>query len=252
MAGHSKWKNIQHRKGRQDAARAKIFTKISKEIFAAARQSGGDVNTNMRLRMAVNKAREANIPNDNIERSIKKALGEMDGVNYEEIIYEGYGPGGVAVMVEALTDNRNRTAAEVRHLFSRNGGNLGETGCVGYIFSRKGRLVIDMEETGDKEDTVMMAALDAGAEDFAASEDSYEITTSPDDFEAVKEALQASGYAFSVAEVTMIPQNTVKLSGDDAEKMLKLMDSLEDNDDVQNVYANFDIDEEEMARLFGV
>lgn len=248
MAGHSKWKNIQHRKGRQDAARAKTFTKISKEIFVAARHGGGDPSTNIRLRMAINKAKDANMPNDNIERTIKKALGEVEGVTYEEITYEGYGPNGVAVMVDVLTDNRNRTAAEVRHIFSRNGGNLGESGCVSYLFERKGRIVIDRNGAQADEDTVMMEALEAGAEDFMASEDSYEITTSPDNYESVKEALESQGYQLSVSEVTMIPQTTVNLAGDDVEKMLKLMDALDDNDDVQNVYANFDIDDDELEK----
>lgn len=244
MAGHSKWKNIQHRKGRQDAQRAKIFTKISKEIFVAARAGGSDLTTNLRLRMAINKAKENNMPNDNIDRTIKKATGELEGVTYEEITYEGYGPAGVAVMVEILTDNRNRTAADIRHLFSRNGGNLGESGCVSYLFDKKGMITINREDTEDDEDTVMMEALEGGAEDFEATEDSYEIKTAPDQFESVKEYLESKGYKLSSSEVTMIPQTTVSLSGNDAEKMLKLMDQLDDNDDVQNVYANFDIDDE--------
>ncbi len=251
MAGHSKWKNIQHRKGRQDAARAKVFTKISKEIFAATRAGGGDPATNLRLRIAINKARDANMPGDNIERTIKKALGEVEGVTYEEITYEGYGPAGVAVMVEVLTDNRNRTAAEVRHIFSKNGGNLGESGCVSYLFDRKGLIVIDREDTEDDEDTVMMEALEAGAEDFSASEDSYEIVSDPEQFEAVREHLESKGYRFASAEVTMVPQTTVKISGEDAEKMMRLVDLLDDNDDVQNVYANFDIDDDTMEQFNG-
>ncbi|MBO8172573.1 MAG: YebC/PmpR family DNA-binding transcriptional regulator [Bacillaceae bacterium] len=248
MAGHSKWKNIQHRKGRQDARRAKIFTKISKEIFAATRAGGPDPETNLRLRAAINKAKENNMPNDNIERTIKKATGQVEGVQYDEITYEGYGPGGVAVMVEVLTDNRNRTAADVRHIFSRNGGNMGESGCVSYLFDKKGIITINRGDTGDDEDTVMMEALEAGAEDFEASEDSFEITTAPDQFEAVREYLESKGYNLASAEVTMVPQTTVSLSGDDAEKMLKLMDDLDDNDDVQNVYANFDIDDDAMEK----
>ncbi|GAB7386530.1 YebC/PmpR family DNA-binding transcriptional regulator [Bacillaceae bacterium] len=248
MAGHSKWKNIQHRKGRQDAARGKLFTKISKEIYVATRQGGPDPNTNPRLRAALNKAKAANMPSDNIERTMKKALGEVEGLTYEEITYEGYAPGGVAVMVEVLTDNRNRTAAEVRHIFSRNGGNLGESGCVAFMFERKGMITIDRQETDAGEDDVMMAALDAGAEDFKATEDSYEIITSPEEFEAVKEKLEREGFPLSSAEVTMLPQNTVKVSGEEAQKVLKLMDALEDNDDVQNVYANFDIDDDEMRK----
>lgn len=251
MAGHSKWKNIQHRKGRQDAARAKVFTKISKEIFAATRAGGGDPTTNLRLRIAINKAKDANMPNDNIERTIKKALGEVEGVSYEEITYEGYGPAGVAVMVEVLTDNRNRTAAEVRHIFSKNGGNLGESGCVSYLFDKKGVIVINREDTEDDEDTVMMEALEAGAEDFSASEDSYEIVTAPEQYEAVREHLESKGYKFASAEVTMVPQTTVKVSGEEAEKMMRLMDLLDDNDDVQNVYANFDIDDDTMEQFNG-
>jgi YebC/PmpR family DNA-binding regulatory protein len=249
MAGHSKWKNIQHRKGRQDAAKAKIFTKISKEIYQAARSGGADPNTNTRLRAAIAKAKDANIPNDNIERTIKKATGQLDGVSYEEIIYEGYGPGGVAVMVEALTDNRNRTAADVRHIFTKNGGNLGESGCVGFMFDRKGLIEISREEKELDEDSVMMVALDAGAEDFEATEESFEIKTAPEDFEAVRTALEEAGYELETAEISMIPQNTVKVTGDDAVKMMKLMDMLESNDDVQDVYANFDIDEEELENL---
>jgi YebC/PmpR family DNA-binding regulatory protein len=249
MAGHSKWKNIQHRKGRQDAAKAKIFTKISKEIYQAARSGGADPNTNTRLRAAIAKAKDANIPNDNIERTIKKATGQLDGVSYEEIIYEGYGPGGVAVMVEALTDNRNRTAADVRHIFTKNGGNLGESGCVGFMFDRKGLIEISREEKELDEDSVMMVALDAGAEDFEATEEIFEIKTAPEDFEAVRTALEEAGYELETAEISMIPQNTVKVTGDDAVKMMKLMDMLESNDDVQDVYANFDIDEEELENL---
>jgi YebC/PmpR family DNA-binding regulatory protein len=249
MAGHSKWKNIQHRKGRQDAAKAKIFTKISKEIYQAARSGGADPNTNTRLRAAISKAKEANIPNDNIERTIKKATGQLDGVSYEEIIYEGYGPGGVAVMVEALTDNRNRTAADVRHIFTKNGGNLGESGCVGFMFDRKGLIEISREEKELDEDSIMMVALDAGAEDFEATEESFEIKTTPEDFEAVRTALEEAGYELETAEISMIPQNTVKVTGDDAVKMMKLMEMLESNDDVQDVYANFDIDEEELENL---
>jgi YebC/PmpR family DNA-binding regulatory protein len=249
MAGHSKWKNIQHRKGRQDAAKAKIFTKISKEIYQAARSGGADPNTNTRLRAAIAKAKDANIPNDNIERTIKKATGQLDGVSYEEIIYEGYGPGGVAVMVEALTDNRNRTAADVRHIFTKNGGNLGESGCVGFMFDRKGLIEISREEKELDEDSVMMVALDAGAEDFEAMEESFVIKTAPEDFEAVRTALEEAGYELETAEISMIPQNTVKVTGDDAVKMMKLMEMLESNDDVQDVYANFDIDEEELENL---
>lgn len=246
MAGHSKWKNIQHRKNRQDAARGKIFTKLSREIFVAARQGGGDPDTNQRLRLAINKAKAANMPNDNIDRTLKKALGEMEGAAYEEVTYEGYGPAGVAVLVDVLTDNRNRAAADIRHIFSKLGGNLGEAGCVAWMFSRKGSLTVDRDKTDMDEDSAMMLALEAGAEDFVPSAESFDITTSPEEFEAVKEALEAEGLSFSAAEITMVPQNTVQLTGEDASKMLKLMDALEDNDDVQNVYANFDIDDSQM------
>ncbi|AMA72143.1 YebC/PmpR family DNA-binding transcriptional regulator [Aneurinibacillus thermoaerophilus] len=249
MAGHSKWKNIQHRKGRQDAAKAKLFTKISKEIYQAARAGGADPNTNPRLKHAIAKAKDANIPSENIERTIKKATGQLDGVSYEEIIYEGYGPGGVAVMVEALTDNRNRTAADVRHIFTKNGGNLGESGCVSFMFDRKGIIEISRENKDLDEDSVMMAALDAGAEDFEATEESFEIKTTPEDFETVRTSLEEAGYELDTAEISMIPQNTVKVTGEDAEKMLKLVEMLESNDDVQDVYTNFDIDEEELEKM---
>ncbi|WP_054949052.1 YebC/PmpR family DNA-binding transcriptional regulator [Numidum massiliense] len=248
MAGHSKWKNIQHRKNRQDAARGKTFTKISREIFVAARQGGGDPSANQRLRLAVSKAREANMPNDNIERTIKKALGALDGVTYEEITYEGYGPAGVAVLVEVLTDNRNRTAADVRHIFSKHGGNLGASGCVAWMFARKGTLVVNRADTTLDEDHLLMLALEAGAEDFAAEEETYDVTTAPEQFEQVKEALSEEGVTFARAEIAMEPENTVTLSGDDATKMLKLIDALEDNDDVQNVYANFELDEEALQQ----
>lgn len=246
MAGHSKWKNIQHRKNRQDAARGKIFTKLSREIYVAARQGGGDPDTNQRLRLAISKAKAANVPNDNIERTLKKALGEVAGANYEEVTYEGYGPAGVAVLVEVLTDNRNRAAADIRHIFSKFGGNLGEAGCVAWMFSRKGSLSVDREQTNLDEDSVMMLALEAGAEDIVVGADSYDITTSPEDFEMVKETLESDGLPFSAAEIAMIPHNTVQLTGEDVSQMLKLLDALEDNDDVQNVYANFDFDDAQL------
>lgn len=246
MAGHSKWKNIQHRKNRQDAARGKIFTKLSREIFVAAREGGGDPDTNQRLRLAINKAKAANVPNDNIERTLKKASGETGSTSYEEVTYEGYGPAGVAVLAEVLTDNRNRTAAEIRHIFSKFGGNLGESGCVAWMFSRRGSLVVDREQSPVDEDSMMMLAIDAGAEDFAADTDSYDITTSMEDFETVKKKLEEEGLTFTTAEMTMVPQNTVQLTGEDVQKMLNLMEALDDNDDVQNVYANFEIDEAEL------
>jgi YebC/PmpR family DNA-binding regulatory protein len=251
MAGHSKWKNIQHRKGRQDALRGKLFAKLAREIFVAAREGGPDPNNNQRLRLAIAKARSQNMPNDNIERAIKKATGENGGNNYEHIVYEGYGPGGVAVMVEALSDNRNRTAADMRHIFSKRGGNLGESGCVAWMFDRKGLLVIDRSQTDKDEEDILAVALEAGAEDFQTTDQTYEITTDPESFEEVKNALEAEGLTFTTAEVTMVPQNTVQLLGEDVPKMLALMEALEDHDDVQNVYANFDISEEEMEKYNG-
>lgn len=249
MAGHSKWKNIQHRKGRQDALRGKVFTKISKEIYAAIRSGGDDPNTNLRLKTALQKARQNNMPNSNIENTIKKASGNMVGITYEEIIYEGYGPAGVAVMVECLTDNRNRTAADVRHIFSKYGGNLGESGCVSYLFSRKGVLTLPIEDGGPDEDTLLMEALEAGAEDVRVEDGIAEITTAPEDFDSVKQALEGNGYRFQQAELSLIPATTVNLEEEDAIKMMKLMEALEDNDDVQDVHSNFDMDEEVMAKL---
>jgi YebC/PmpR family DNA-binding regulatory protein len=249
MAGHSKWKNIQHRKGRQDAIRAKIFTKISKEIFVAVRNGGPDPNTNMRLKVALQKAKDNNVPNENVERTIKKATGDLEGITYEEITYEGYGPGGVAVMVEVLTDNRNRSAAEVRHIFSKNGGNMGESGCVSFLFNRKGQITINKQEYTLDEDEVMMVALEAGAEDIETTEESITILTSPDELEVVRESLVSAGIPIASSEVTMVPTTTVKITGDDAVKMLKLMDMMEESDDIQNVYANFEIDDEEMEKI---
>lgn len=249
MAGHSKWKNIQYRKGRQDALRGKIFAKLAREIFVAAREGGGNPDYNQKLRLAIAKAKSQNMPNENIERAIKKATGEAGGKAYEHVTYEGYGPGGVAVMVEALTDNRNRTAADMRYIFSKKGGNLGEAGCVAWMFDRKGFLTIDRNSTNQDEDEVLMLALEAGAEDFEVSGDSFEITTTPENFEAVKNALEEHGFTFTQAEVTMIPQNTVSLTGENASKMLALIEALEDHDDVQNIHTNFDINEDEMEKL---
>lgn len=249
MAGHSKWKNIQYRKGRQDALRGKIFAKLAREIFVAAREGGGNPDYNQKLRLAIAKAKSQNMPNENIERAIKKATGEAGGKAYEHVTYEGYGPGGVAVMVEALTDNRNRTAADMRYIFSKKGGNLGEAGCVAWMFDRKGFLTIDRNSTNQDEDEVLMLALEAGAEDFEVSGYSFEITTTPENFEAVKNALEEHGFTFTQAEVTMIPQNTVSLTGENASKMLALIEALEDHDDVQNIHTNFDINEDEMEKL---
>lgn len=236
MAGHSKWKNIQHRKERQDAKRASLFTKISKEIFAAVKAGGGDPAQNLRLRMAIQKARDVNMPNDNIQRTIKKALGDVEGVNYEEIVYEGYGPHGVAIMVEVLTDNRNRTAAALRHLFSKHGGNLGEAGCVAYLFERKG--LLEVEEGAMEEDELLMIALEAGAEDVRQEEGRFEIISSPQDYEQVKQALEEAQIPIAQSQITMLPTTLVDLSDEQKEEVMELIDALEDNDDVQNVYSN--------------
>lgn len=236
MAGHSKWANIQHRKGRQDAKRGKIFTRLIKEITVAARMGGGDVATNPRLRMAVDKAKSESMPKDNIENAIKRGSGQLDGVNYEEIRYEGYGIGGAAVMVDCLTDNKQRTVADVRFAFSKNGGNLGTDGSVAFLFKHCGTLVF---EPGTSEDQVMEAALDAGAEDVISHDDgSVEVITAPHDFSAVKEALEKAGLKAVLAEVTMKAGTETVLSGDDAVKMQKLLDALDDLDDVQDVYTS--------------
>jgi len=248
MAGHSKWANIKHRKGAQDAKRGKIFTKLIKEITVAAKLGGGDLDANPRLRTAVDKAKAGNMPKDTIERAIKKGSGDLDGVNYEEGTFEGYGPGGAAVIVEFMTDNRTRTVADVRFIFNKHNGSLGVSGSVAFLFDRKGLIIFDTEQDFD---TLFETALEAGAEDVKEEGDSYEIITDPAAFIEVREALAAQGLKWQSAEVTMIPQTTVQLEGKQAEQMLKLMDKLEDNDDVQNVYANFDIAEEELANFMG-
>jgi YebC/PmpR family DNA-binding regulatory protein len=248
MAGHSKWANIKHRKGAQDAKRGKIFTKLIKEITVAAKLGGGDLDANPRLRTAVDKAKAGNMPKDTIERAIKKGSGDLDGVNYEEGTFEGYGPGGAAVIVEFMTDNRTRTVADVRFIFNKHNGSLGVSGSVAFLFDRKGLIVFDEEQDFD---TLFEVALEAGAEDVKDEGDGYEIITDPSSFIEVRDALEAKGLKWQSAEVTMIPQTTVQLEGKQAEQMLKLMDKLEDNDDVQNVYANFDIAEEELANFMG-
>jgi YebC/PmpR family DNA-binding regulatory protein len=247
MSGHSKWSTIKRKKGAADAKRGKAFTKIIKEIMVAARMGGGDINANPRLRTAVLAAKAENMPRDNIDRAIKKGTGELEGVNYEEITYEGYGPGGVAMLVEVMTDNKNRTVAEVRHILAKQNGNLGEGGCVSWVFEKKGLLSID--KTGVDEDRLMEAALDAGALDIKDSGKEFDVTTSPASYESVKKKLEESGFKSTYAEVTMVPQTTVRITGKEAEQMLKLMEGLEDLDDVQKVYANFDITDEEMERL---
>jgi YebC/PmpR family DNA-binding regulatory protein len=248
MAGHSKWANIKHRKGAQDAKRGKIFTKLIKEITVAAKLGGGELETNPRLRTAVDKAKAGNMPKDTIERAIKKGSGDLDGVNYEEGTFEGYGPGGAAVIVEFMTDNRTRTVADVRFIFNKHNGSLGVNGSVAFLFDRKGLIVFDEEQDFD---TLFEIALEAGADDVKDEGDGYEIITEPGTFIEVRDALAAQGLQWQSAEVTMIPQTTVQLEGKQAEQMLKMIDKLEDNDDVQNVYANFDISEEELANFMG-
>jgi len=240
MSGHSKWKNIMHKKGKTDAQRAKVFTKISKEIVMAVKAGGGDPNSNAKLRELINKARSNNVPNDNIERTIKKALGN-DSANYEEITYEGYGPQGVAVIVKTATDNRNRTAGEVRHYFDKFGGNMGTTGCVGYLFTEKGLILINDEDEELDEDKLMEDAMECGAEDFVADEGVYEIYTEPDDLYAVRDALVEKGYVIASAEPDMVPSNYVTLENeDDIKHMNLLLENLEENEDVQDVYHNWE------------
>ncbi|AGK97834.1 YebC/PmpR family DNA-binding transcriptional regulator [Clostridium pasteurianum] len=236
MSGHSKWHNIQAKKGKADAQRGKVFTKIGKEIAVAAKD-GSNPDTNAKLRDVVAKAKANNMPLDTITRAIKKGAGELEGVNYEEIVYEGYGPAGVAVIVDVLTDNKNRSASNVRYIFDRNGGNLGANGCVSFMFQRKGQIIIEKKD-GLDEDEVMMAALDAGAEDFNPEEEAFEITTAMEDFSVVREALETAGYEFASAELTMIPDTYTELNLEDAEKVQSLIDKLEDDDDVQDVYSN--------------
>ena len=242
MSGHSNWHNIQKTKGAADAKRSQAFTKIAREMIVAVKEGGsGDPNNNSRLATVIAKAKAANMPNDNIKRTIDKALGAGSTDSFEKVVYEGYGPSGVAVIVEALTDNRNRTAPEVRHLFDKYGGNMGASGCVSWSFDRKGVIVIDNEDGDLDEETVMMDALDCGAEDFSAEETIFEITTSPDDFNAVTAALEGRGYVFAEAEIQMVPQNYIQLTNeDDIKNMTKLIDLLEDNDDVQNVWHNWE------------
>lgn len=245
MAGHSKWANIKHKKEKADAKKGKIFTKIGREIAVAVKEGGPDPENNSKLKDVIAKAKANNMPNDTITRSIKKAAGDMDGANYEEIVYEGYGPSGVAVIVETMTDNKNRTAGEMRHLFDKYGGNLGTTGCVSFMFNKKGVIIIEKSDDID-EDEVMMEALEAGAEDFSAQEEYFEITTAPDDFSQVREHLESKGFTFVSADVEMVPQTTTSLTDEeDIKKMTKLIDLLEDNDDVQNVYHNWDMPDEE-------
>ena len=240
MSGHSKWHNIQAKKSKTDAARGKIFTKLGREILVAVKAGGPDPAGNSKLKDVIAKCKANNMPNDTIKNAIKKASGEGSNKVYEDIVYEGYGPNGVAVIVEANTDNRNRTAADVRHAFDKSGGNLGTSGCVAYMFEKKGIIVIDRTTTDMSEDDLMMLALDSGAEDFKADDECYEITTEPGEFSAVREALEEAGLEFAQAEVMQIPSNTLELDEAGAEKMQRLIDKLEDLDDVMNVYHNWD------------
>jgi len=247
MSGHSKWASIKHKKAAQDAKRGKAFTKIIRELSIAARMDGGDPDVNPRLRKAIADAKAVNMPADNIKRAILKGTGQLDGTTYEEIHYEGYGPGGVAIYIDVLTDNKNRTVSEIRHIFSRNNGNIGESGCVGWMFSRKGYIVVERSKA--KEDELLEVVLEAGAEDLREDGSNYEIFTEPEDYEAVINALKENKIDLAASNLGYIPNNYVKVEGKQAQQLLRLMEELEDHDDVQNVWANFDIDEEEIAKF---
>jgi len=247
VSGHSKWSTIKHKKGKEDAKRGKIFSRLIKEITVAARIGGGDIEGNPRLRTVVSNAKAQNMPNENIERAIKKGTGELEGVNYEEITYEGYGPGGAAILVEIMTDNRKRTVAEIRHIFSRNNGNFAEAGSVKWIFDKKGIIVFDKGKV--EEEALIDIALEAGAEDVEEGGDEYEVITTPDDFEEVKKAIDSADLSYELAEISMVPKSTVKLDGKEAQQILRLMEMLEDSDDVQRVYSNFDIPDEMLEEL---
>jgi YebC/PmpR family DNA-binding regulatory protein len=248
VSGHSKWSTIKRKKGALDAKRGKIFTRLIKEITVAARMGGGDPDGNPRLRAAIASAKTENMPKDNIDRAIKKGTGELEGAVYEEITYEGYGPGGVAVLVDCMTDNKNRSVADIRHYFSKSGGNLGETGCVSWMFDKKGTILVDKQSIDEEE--LLDKALESGAEDVEEEDNVFQVTTNPDDFEAVREALEAAGVEFIEASVSMIPQTTVDITEEKpARQILKLLENLEDHDDVQNVYANFDIPDDLMESI---
>lgn len=247
MSGHSKWASIKHKKAATDAKRGRIFTRLIKEITVAARMGGGDADGNPRLRTAIAAAKAQNMPQDNIKRAIKKGTGELPGQSYEEATFEGYGPGGTAVLVECLTDNRNRTVADVRHIFSKQGGNLGEVGCVNWMFEKKGIILVEQEKADEEQ--LMELALEAGADDIGVEDGNFQVITSPAAFEAVKAALEGKGLPVVLAEVSMHPQSTVHLEGKEAERMLRLMEALEDHDDVQDVSANFDIDIDIMEKI---
>jgi YebC/PmpR family DNA-binding regulatory protein len=248
MAGHSKWAGIKHKKAAIDAKRAKRWTKLVREVIVSARLGGGDPEFNPRLRSAINDAKAANVPNDTIDRAIKKGTGELEGESYEEVTYEGYGPGGVAVLVEAMTDNRNRTVAELRHIFSRNGGNLGENGCVAWMFDRRGYFAVEAETLG--EDEMMELALDLGVDDIESSSEGYELYTSPEDYAQVRQALEAREIRLAAKELAMVPQTWME-PGDKASAVIRLVDALEDHDDVQHVWANVDVDEALLATESG-
>lgn len=247
MSGHSKWSSIKHKKGAADAKRGKIFTKIIKEITVAARIGGGDPNANPRLRQAIANGKQVNMPQDNVARAIKKGTGELEGVHYEEISYEGYGPGGVAILIEAMTDNKNRTVGELRSLMGKNGGNIGENGCVAWIFEKIGLIVIDAAD--QDEDELMELVLEAGADDLLKEDDRFEIKTTVENFEAVRKALEDKGIEMEFAEITRLPSNTVEVNEKKGRQLLRLMDLLEDHEDVQKAYSNFDIPEEVMAAI---
>ncbi|MDI3543492.1 MAG: hypothetical protein PWP57_1097 [Candidatus Atribacteria bacterium] len=247
MSGHSKWAQIKHKKAKTDLARGKAFSKLIRLITVAARQGGGNPENNARLRIAIQKAKEMNMPQDNIEKAIKKGTGELEGVTYEEITYEGYGPGGVAILVEALTDNRNRTTAELRHIFSRHGGALGESGSVAWIFERKGFISFDKEKVD--EEKLMSVAIEAGAEDLKEGESTVDVITPPSDFDQVKEAIENAGLSYDLAQITMLPKTMVNVEGKTAQQVLDLIDALEEHDDVQEVYSNFEVADEVLESL---
>ena len=247
MSGHSKWSTIKHKKAAKDAKRGRLFTKLIKDLTIAARIGGSDQNANPRLRTAIAAAKAASMPNDTMDRAIKKGAGELDGVTYEEVIYEGHGPGGVAIMLQAMTDNKNRTVSEIRHFFTKHGGSLGAPNSVAWMFTKKG--IITVEKAQADEDRLMEIALEAGAEDVGVGDELYEVTTAPEDFDAVREAIEKAQIVIASAEVTMVPQNTVSLSGKEAEQTLKLLELLEEHDDVESVSANITIDQEEAERL---
>ena len=247
MSGHSKWSSIKHKKGAADAKRGKVFSKLIKEVTVAARIGGGDPNGNPRLRTAIQAAKAENMPKENIARAIKKGTGELEGASYEEVNYEGYGPGGVAMLIDCLTDNKNRTVADIKHLFDRHGGNLGEPGCVSWIFEKKGLIVFDKNDVD--EENLINIALEAGAEDVKDSDTEFEVVMESSEFEAVKKAFDNAGLQYTLAEIGMIPQNTVKLEGKQANQMLNLMDALEDHDDISHIYANFDIPDEVLEAM---